>query len=340
MKKILYGICGIGLGHMYRQLPILEFLAKDHKIALFVYGESLKFCHAHFKNTANIKIIEVAVPYVVGDKDGLDFKKTAKHPANQPKNQKNFYSVNMKAFATAQDFLGKPDMVLTDYEPNAAQYAYAHDSPLYTLDQQSKYLVGDFPQELNGYRHIDEAQRLRLFFPKAHKRIVSSFFSFKVKPAFANEALVMSPLLRPELAKATPSPSANHYLIYLSAQQGFGQSIEQLQNLCYQHPHLRFTLYGKDAKENQDKNVVLRPHGHPDFVADLLTCEGLICTAGHSLLSEAVALGIPTLALPMGLYEQQMNAHQIEKNNWGISREFYQNNLPSPQTPTQQHRFF
>jgi UDP:flavonoid glycosyltransferase YjiC (YdhE family) len=39
-KKILYGVCGIGMGHTYRQLPLLDELAIDNRIVLFVYGES------------------------------------------------------------------------------------------------------------------------------------------------------------------------------------------------------------------------------------------------------------------------------------------------------------
>lgn len=41
--KILYGVCGIGMGHTYRQLPLLDNLAAEAEIVLFAYGESLAF---------------------------------------------------------------------------------------------------------------------------------------------------------------------------------------------------------------------------------------------------------------------------------------------------------
>jgi UDP:flavonoid glycosyltransferase YjiC (YdhE family) len=37
------------------------------------------------------------------------------------------------------------------------------------------------------------------------------------------------------------------------------------------------------------------------------------------LLSEAMHLGIPVYAIPLAVYEQQMNAHVIHKHGFGIS---------------------
>lgn len=37
--------------------------------------------------------------------------------------------------------MGKnPDIVITDYEPNVAQYSYAANIPLICMEQQSKFL--------------------------------------------------------------------------------------------------------------------------------------------------------------------------------------------------------
>ncbi|MBI1363161.1 MAG: hypothetical protein GC134_04180 [Proteobacteria bacterium] len=315
MKRLLYGICGIGLGHMYRQLPILEALRPSHKIAIFAYGESLTYCRAHFAGDDNIQVIPVAVPYLVGNDDGLDFTASAAHLANR----QDFFTINAQAFATAEAFIGTPDMVITDYEPTSAQYAYAHDAPLYTIDQQSKYLVGDFPGRLNGFSNADEIARLRMFFPVAAKRIVFSFFDVPVREEYRESTLVLPPLLRPSLAQATWAPDADKYVIYLSAQDGFCQSVADVIAVCQQFGDKTFHLYAKGVQAGQQGNVMLHPHNDGTFDAHLLTCEGLICTAGHSLLSEAVSLGIPIYAMPLDLYEQQMNAHMVQKNGWGVA---------------------
>ena len=304
MKKVLYGICGIGLGHMYRQLPIMEALKGQAKIAIFAYGESLKFCEEHFAEDAHIQVIPVAVPFVVGDATGLNFARSLAHEANQ----QNFWEINTVAIAQAQAFIGKPDVVLTDYEPVSAQYAYIYDAPLYTLDQQSKYLVGDYPERVGSVSLIDEVQRLRMFFPKAHKRVVFSFFDVNVKPQYADEAQVVRPILRRELQGLKREVKKGCFLIYLSAQGGHRQSIEEIQEVYSAFPECHFQVFdGKNADDSA-------------FIEALRTCAGVISTAGHSLMSEAVTLGIPVYAMPLNIYEQKMNALKIEEMGQGVNR--------------------
>ena len=60
--KILYGVCGIGMGHTYRQLPLLDVLAAEAQIVMFVYGESLEFYGKHFAGNANVSVVPVSVP--------------------------------------------------------------------------------------------------------------------------------------------------------------------------------------------------------------------------------------------------------------------------------------
>ncbi len=317
MKKILYGICGIGLGHIYRQLPILEALKGQAKIAIFAYGESLTFCEEHFAEDAHIQVIPVAVPFVVGDATGLNFAKSLSHEANQ----QNFWEINTAAMAQAQAFIGQPDAVLTDYEPVSAQYAYMHDVPLYTLDQQSKYLVGDYPEEVGNISLADEVQRLRMFFPKAHKRVVFSFFDVNVKPQYAGEVQMVSPVLRQELQDLKREVKSGSFLIYLSAQGGHSQSLSEIQEVCAAFPECEFYIF--DGKSASDEA----------FIEALRTCEGMMSTAGHSLMSEAVALGIPVYTMPLPIYEQQMNAMQIEEMGQGmVSPKLTQNGFKAFQT--------
>lgn len=306
MKKVLYGICGIGLGHMYRQLPILEELVQQHKVMVFAYGESLTFCRHTFKNTPHVQIAEVAVPYLVGGTDGIDFSASATHPHNQ----QNFTRINAQAFAKAKAFFGTPDIVFSDYEPNAAQYATMHSAPLYTIDQQSKYLVGTFPEETNGYTYKDEVERLKLFFPHVTGRIVTSFFDFNIKEPYASHTQVVQPTLRKSLQQHTQrTTEKNKIIVYISAQDGYAQNITEVTSLLHTHEEYTFHLYAKGEAARTHHNVHIYPHAHTSFDKNLLSCDGLISTAGHSLLSEAVALNIPTLALPLAIYEQQYNAH-------------------------------
>ena len=81
--KIVWGVCGIGHGHIFRQLPLIEHFMQTAEISILAYGESYDFFKQKFMDERNITIEKVAVPFYVGDDNGLDFEATASHPTNQ-----------------------------------------------------------------------------------------------------------------------------------------------------------------------------------------------------------------------------------------------------------------
>lgn len=323
-KKILFGICGISNGHCSRQLPIIKHLLEQgHEVLIFTYGDGLSYFDDRFPESSHLTIIPVANPYYVGTPQGLDFELTAK----SDKNNSDFTRINSLAMHRVATECGHPDLVISDYEMVAAQYAYAKNIPLVTLDQQSKYLVGDFPLMLNGTSYIDEVERLRFFFPKAKKRIAVSFF--RVKKAHRKTDIdveVFSPMIRPEVlaAKGRSKSDKPSILVYVTAQQLGVQPIDDWINTirkalpeCYKaHLYLPRRV---DLPEN-DSQLSFYHHGDKRFDSHLSFCHGIIATAGHNLLSEAMYLEKPVFALPLDLYEQQLNAHIIDEGGFGLSR--------------------
>jgi uncharacterized protein (TIGR00661 family) len=268
-----------------------------------------------------VKVQGVAVPYIVGNEDGLDFAASVTHPANK---KINFDAVNIRAMAAAQYFIGKPDLVISDYEPISAKYAYMHDAPLVTIDQQSKYLVGDFPARLNDTGYIDEVQRLNMFFPKARARIACSFFNVVAYAGAREKVTMMPPIFRTVIEKLERQKSEKpSILVYFSEQNFGGQSMQDVVELCRGCPDTDFVLYGNGSEERLraflPANVKIGANSNEGFLEDLAAAHGILTTAGHGLLSEAMYLGIPVLALPLPLYEQQMNAKIIADNGFGMA---------------------
>lgn len=297
---------------MYRQLPLLtHFIKEGHRVMVFAYGSSLAYLKSNFADTLNLEIAEVTVPYYWGGPQGLDFWRSA---ANAPLTDG---SVNMKAMAQAWDWLGKPDLVLSDYEPVSAQYAYAKNAKLITLDQQSKYLLDGYHSQLGGTTYLDEVERLRMFFPKAALRVACSFFKV---PSSSEEVVLVAPIIRESVKNMRRSPKQGHYVVYLTAQSGFTQSADEMLVELGKSKGVFEVFLPKSTVTGQiPENVNRHDHGSPLFDRCLKECEGLISTAGHSLLSEAMHLGIPVLALPLPLYEQQLNAHILAENRFGMS---------------------
>ena len=320
MKKILYGISGIGTGHTYRQLPILQHFSRACRIVLFAYGESYKFYHTYFKNTRKVTVVRIAIPFYAGNKQGLDFATTARHPANK---NTDFTKINCEALAKATALIGTPDLVITDYEPLSAQYAYAHNAPLVTLDQQSKYLCGNFPPTLAGETYKDEVMRLRMFFPKAHARIACSFFKVNKKQGEKTNVLIFPSTLKNEIQTLKRKQKPNHtsILVYISSQRTFRQNARTLINTCASQRNVQFHIFIRNCPtlKKIPSSITLHEHGDPTFYQILQECSGIVSTAGHMLLSEAMYLGIPVYAMPLKVYEQQMNAHIITQNNFGIA---------------------
>jgi uncharacterized protein (TIGR00661 family) len=317
MKKILWGISGIGNGHFNRQAPIIAHYARTSRIVLFVYGESLRNARRVFGRDRNISIVEIDVPFWAGKEGGLDFLKTARLNAG-----KDFLSVTCRAYARAEKLIGKPDLVVTDYEPVSVGYGYACGAPVVTFDQQSKYLCGDFPKRLGGQAYADETTRLRFFFPQAAERIACSFFRVHRKPG-APEVTIVPPPLKQAIVSLTRKPRQGErsVLVYISSQRKLVQPLEEVIRICGSQPGVKFHLFAKEVTRLHapPPNVAVYRHGDQRFYGILAECNGIVSTAGHMLLSEAMYLGIPVYAIPLAVYEQQMNAHVIARHGFGIS---------------------
>ncbi len=308
-KRILYGVCGIGLGHTYRQLPIIEHLARENRIVILAYGKSYAFYKRRFARST-INVVKVAVPFYVSAKDGIDFVATKKRNAGI-----DFAGINRRAISAAQRHLGTIDLVLSDYEPISAQYAYAKNIPFITIDQQTKYLVGKFPSTIDGKNFADEVAKLRLFFPTATKRIICSFFRFSTK---RKDVVICPPILREEILRLKRKPEPDRIFIYLSSQERIAQSPSAFLNALAKQD-AQFSLYA-EGYEWGKLPMNVRKHDPSRFMDDLARCAGIISTAGHTLLSEAMHLGIPVYALPLDVYEQRMNAKIIEGNGFGVAK--------------------
>lgn len=307
MYKILYGICGIGKGHFYRQKPIIDWLiSQNYEIVIFAYGDSLKLANLHYKKKV-LSICEVCVPYYIGNLNGLDFEAISSINKNIP------LELNFEAFKACSSAMGRPDLVITDYEPNSAQYGYAHNTQILSIDQQSKFFSNNVLSQINGFNSKDELMRLRMFFPKA-TRIACSFFNVD-----SNEDVkIVGPIIRDNIRNLNTLPDKDSYLVYLSAQNLKFKQFENIFDVLSMIDKT-FYLFGDAMLDHAYRNIIKMPSDDDLYLSMLSKVNGIISTAGHSLLSESMCLNIPVLACPLNLYEQQLNAHMIQINNLGLS---------------------
>lgn len=297
--NIVYGVCGLGNGHAVRAIPIMEqLIAAGHNIVILSSGLTYKRLKERFPLLVHHHVF---TPYLPGKEDGsaLDFQE-AQYRLCSDELQYNMHVLQKLGEHTAVD------LVLSDYEPIAAQYAYIHDIPLITIDQQSKFLFGSW-DIINGLSCAAEQQRLRMFFPQTKKRIVCSWFQLEHQGSILNGTI----------RDRTLGDDEHGILVYISPQAPQQQQkliAEHIIQLCKKTDH-RFTLLGHIKSQHPQ---LVQMDFQDDISAFLPHSKAMISTAGHTLISEALSYGLPLCLLPRSLYEQQLSASIVQDHGFGI----------------------
>ncbi|MFW6249632.1 MAG: glycosyltransferase family protein [Alkalispirochaetaceae bacterium] len=121
---------------------------------------------------------------------------------------------------------------------------------------------------------------------KYHRKLIVSFYDGDV-----------GPIVRPELEEH-PRGKEDFFVVYLK-------------------PSYRKIML-KKLRKLAVNNVELFPDPNKNIVDYLSRCKGVISSAGHQFMSEAMVLGKPVFVVPQtGQYEQMLNARMLELSGWG-----------------------
>jgi uncharacterized protein (TIGR00661 family) len=204
----------------------------------------------------------------------------------------------------------EPEVVITDFEPTTAYVAMRRELPLVTLDNQHRmrYMRYPCPEQLKKDALVTEAV-IRLIVPRPDLSLVTTFYFGEVTN---DRTLLFPPILRREVLALEPS-RGEHVLVYFT--QDFDRFLPHLRA----HPDTPFSVYGYD-REEQDGNLAFRRASRDGFLRDLASARAVIATAGFTLMTEALHLKKPYLALPMaGQFEQELNALLLEDMGCGLN---------------------
>ncbi len=308
-KRVVLGICDIGNGHISRQKCIIEELMKCKvELVLAVTPNSIMYFNRVFPN---IKKILINIPWIFCNNIGVDFEGTLK---KYIKNRKDQFKSFLQFAANVQKcFGGKvPDLVISDYEPNVAQLAYAMNVPLICMEQQSKFLYLD-NVELGDLTINEEIARLKYFFPKVDHRYISSFFPIK---AGDNANVTILPPILKRLSKREIDKSK--VVVYFSPYTSDTDKFERILEMVKNFTDYRFMIYSQcDFERYQNSpNMVFKRLGD-SFNDDISDCSFIISSSGHQLISESICLDIPLLIYSFPTYEQRYNAKMVEEYQLG-----------------------
>ena len=111
--------------------------------------------------------------------------------------------------------------------------------------------------------------------------------------------------------------SGDHILVYYNQPEGSKAFLDLLRRDGRSYTVYNFPLPTEPA---QHPNVVFKRASVAGFLEDLASSRAILCTAGFTLISEALYLGKPLLAVPnRGIFEQTINALFLQREDLGMS---------------------
>ncbi len=321
MAKIIYAVAGEGFGHSSRSHLIGQRLIDAGHDCIFVGSrKSLLYLKQYFGPRVR-EIFGLSFAYEKGriDKSETLKKNLLKLPEANKQNEELFRN-HFEPF--------EPDMVISDFEPFSAWWAWRNRVPFISIDHEHMLTLCSLEhQAKNWFSRLTASVVTECHYVGAVAYIIVNFFK---APLRIDSAILAPPIVRPIVTTLQPT-QAEHILIYSTT--GKGRDI--LQQVLHKFNRQKFYVYGfYPVREPMEKisngvnedveyaNCIFKKRSTEGFLADLASARGVIASAGFSLISECMYLRKKMLLLPLaGQYEQMINAHYIEKLGLGISSE-------------------
>jgi uncharacterized protein (TIGR00661 family) len=297
MANILYGVNGEGAGHSTRAKEVLTHLRKQgHTLHVASFDRGLRNLSSDFDVT---EIFGFRIAYV---NNRVRYKRTlARNLMTLPQAAKS--ANRLKDLIAAWQI----NLVITDFEPLTCHVAHAMGLPIVSIDNQHCLTNAEvsYPRQ---YRRDAAATKLvtRLMTPHADAYLVISFFTAPVKK---QNTFLFPPLLRKEILEAVPTEE-EHILVYVtSPAPSMAKVLSTVRG--------RFVAYGF-GREGPEDNILYKKPSLDGFMRDLAGAKAIIANSGFSLVTEALHLGKPYLAIPVEhQFEQIFNAYWLQKTGYG-----------------------
>jgi uncharacterized protein (TIGR00661 family) len=304
MAKIIYAVAGEGFGHSSRAHLIGQRLIDAGNDVIFAASQkSLVYLRQYFGERVKPGF-GLSFAYRKGRVKTLGtIKKNLFKFPSAVRESKELFKNHLRDF--------EPDLVLTDFEPVTAWWAFVKKVPFVSIDNEHLLTVCRLEHKLkNFYPRFTSYVVTKSYYFGADKYIVLNFFRAPLK---IKNACLAPPIIRPLVTQL--KTSSNGSIVYYTT-IAYGK--ERLLDIFGRFNSQRFIIYGFDRDE-QCGNCTFKKRSTKGFLGDLAACSGVIASAGFSLISECLYLKKKMLLFPVaGQYEQIINAEYTEKLGLGI----------------------
>lgn len=299
-KRIIYSVCGEGLGHAIRSGVILEELIEKYDILIFASDRAYTYLSQKFEN-----VYEIYGFNTVYENNTVQNRKTfVKSMKRLPRDLKE----NLRLlYRLARDF--KPNAIVSDFEFYASLLSKLLRIPLISIDNM--HVITQCNIEYPDKYKTDKLKAegvVKSFIVRPKRHIIISYFYPEIKNP--RKTIIYPPVLRKEIMGLKPSYK-NHILVYQTSKSN-EKLIKTLKNFKE-----KFIIYGFDKNEI-DKNLEFKMFNEDEFFTDLQNAQAIITNGGFTLISEALYLKKPIYSIPVkGQFEQILNAVYLDKLGYG-----------------------
>jgi len=309
--NILYGVCGDGMGHATRSAVVAEHLtSRGHKLTFACSkGRAFDFLQRRWPGRV-VATVSMNYTIVHNRVDVLDsFLQNTVKQAFAP-------LAHLGAFLS----IPKPDIVISDFDAWSARYARVVNVPVVAVDNIH------FTSRCNHAVPLDTAdlEAAAIMYPVVEAAVpwASAYLvtTFASAPVCRDKTSLHLPILRPEAFDAKAHVEAfregEHIVVYFNDHAHTLDLTKVLHRVST--PFRVYGTLGPDATEVRDKNVTFCPLSEANFLADVASARGVVGGSGFTLMTEAIYLGRPMLAVPFqGQFEQILNAKYLEALGYG-----------------------
>ncbi len=305
MARIIYGVAGVGFGHSSRaHLVGQRFLDAGHEVMFVASGQSLSYLRQIYGQQVK-EIFGLSFAYRRGRIDSVrTFTQNLYGMGRANNRTKKLLDRVCRPF--------EPDLVVSDFEPFTAWWAWRNKIPLVSLDNEHLLTACRLEHPLRYLvPRLSAMAVTRSIAAWASGYIVTNFFDAPLK---RNNAVLVPPIVRPVVTTLTPS-RAGHIVVYWTT----GTEERRVREVLQKFSDRRFHVYGFN-KDVTIGNCVFKRPSMEGFLADIASADGIVASAGLSLISECMYLRKKMFVIPLpGQYEQILNAHYVDKLGLGLA---------------------
>jgi uncharacterized protein (TIGR00661 family) len=310
-KKILYSVCGEGMGHAIRSGVIIEELLKSYDVFIFSSDRAYKYLNNKFDNVFEIEGFNT----IYEDNQVMNRKTLFNAIKSTPTNLKENYAILYKK---AKEF--KPNIIISDFENYSSILSKLINVPLISVDNIhmiTKTKI-DYPPE--SQREMLKAKGIiKSYIIRPRFYILTSFFYPQIKNI--ENTVVYPPVIREKIRNL--ETKYDDYIVVYQTSSNNEDLINALKEIDE-----KFIVYGFNKKE-VDENLTFRRFNEDQIYFDIKNSKAVITNGGFSFITEAIYLKKPIYSIPAkGNFEQLLNGYYVEKLGYGVmTREIDLNKL-------------